>query len=210
MNIPYADFYDSEVKGNDEDVDAVSSATLNKTRTGSLVGGSYHEDPEGSEIRGVTFPVRVKKGTDLSSFKKVTDEDSVDITVTNRGQTNTTTYKGKDALFENEDFAYYELSEVPSYYKELTVSGDVLTFSEVKGTAKNVSGVSATVSASSSYGDYQLYMTGLPESLSNDSTTVYGVVIHTKEGTDYGMRHLENIWRKTNIAWASGFTETWQ
>ena len=51
-------------------------------------------------------------------------------------------------------------------------------------------------------------MTGLPESLSNDSTTVYGVVIHTKEGTDYGMRHLENIWRKTNIAWASGFTET--
>ena len=40
MNIPYADFYDSEVKGNDEDVDAVSSATLNKTRTGSLVGGS--------------------------------------------------------------------------------------------------------------------------------------------------------------------------
>ena len=208
MNIPYADFYDSEVKGNDEDVDAVSSATLNKTRTGSLVGGSYHEDPEGSEIRGVTFPVRVKKGTDFSSFKKVTDEDSVDITVTNRGQTNTTTYKGKDALFENEDFAYYELSEVPSYYKELTVSGDVLTFSEVKGTAKNVSGVSATVSASSSYGDYQLYMTGLPESLSNDSTTVYGVVIHTKEGTDYGMRHLENIWRKTNIAWASGFTET--
>ena len=208
MNIPYADFYDSEVKGNDEDVDAVSSATLNKTRTGSLVGGSYHEDPEGSEIRGVTFPVRVKKGTDFSSFKKVTDEDSVDITVTNRGQTNTTTYKGKDALFENEDFAYYELNEVPSYYKELTVSGAVLTFSEVKGTAKNVSGVSATVSASSSYGDYQLYMTGLPESLSNDSTTVYGVVIHTKEGTDYGMRHLENIWRKTNIAWASGFTET--
>ena len=51
-------------------------------------------------------------------------------------------------------------------------------------------------------------MTGLPESLSNDSTTVYGVVIHTKEGTDYGMRHLENIWRKTTIAWASGFTET--
>ena len=80
--------------------------------------------------------LRVKKGTDLSSFKKVTDEDSVDITVTNRGQTNTTTYKGKDALFENEDFAYYELNEVPSYYKELTVSGAVLTFSEVKGTAK--------------------------------------------------------------------------
>ena len=48
----------------------------------------------------------------------------------------------------------------------------------------------------------------LPDSLSEDSTTVYGVVLHTEEGSDYGMRHLENIWRKTNIAWASGFTET--
>ena len=52
-------------------------------------------------------------------------------------------------------------------------------------------------------------MSGLPDSLSEDSTTVYGVVLHTEEGSDYGMRHLENIWRKTNIAWASsGFTET--
>ena len=46
MNIPYADFYDSEINGNDEDVDAVSSATHAKPRTGSLVGGSYHVNSE--------------------------------------------------------------------------------------------------------------------------------------------------------------------
>lgn len=38
MNIPYADFYRAEVGSNTEDVDAFTSATLNKTRTGSLVG----------------------------------------------------------------------------------------------------------------------------------------------------------------------------
>lgn len=57
------------------------------------------------------FPVKVT-GVDLSKFKKVTDSDSVSITVTNRGQTSTQTYTGKDALFENSDYAYYVLSEV--------------------------------------------------------------------------------------------------
>ena len=207
MNIPYADFYSSEIKGNEEEVDTVSSATYNKPRSGNLVAGSYHTNSDGSSIDGVTFPVRIKKGTDLSAFKKVTDSDLVEITATNRGQTTTTPYAGKAALFENEDFAYYELSEIPSYYKELTITGDVLSFSEVKGTSKSVSGVSAEVSTSSNYGDYQLSMTGLPESLSSSDTTVYGVILHTKEGSDYAMRHLENIWLRTNIAWASGFTE---
>ena len=208
MNIPYADFYDSEINGNDEDVDAVSSATHAKPRTGSLVGGSYHVNSDGSDISGITFPVKVSDAAELAGLKKVTDEDSVTITVTNRGQTNTTTYTGKDALFENENFAYYELSETPSYYKELTVSDGELTFSEVKGAKEDADNVTARLLTDSSYGDYQLSMSGLPDSLSEDSTTVYGVVLHTEEGSDYGMRHLENIWRKTNIAWASGFTET--
>ena len=36
--------------------------------------------------------------------------------------------------------------------------------------------------------------------------TVYGVVVSTKEGNDYGMRHLENIWRVSELAWSTGFT----
>lgn len=54
----------------------------------------------------------------------MTDEDSVEITVTNRGQTSTTTYTGKDALYENASYAYYTLHEVPSYYKEASVDAD--------------------------------------------------------------------------------------
>ncbi len=41
----------------------------------------------------------------------VTDADSCDITVTLKGQESTTTYTGVDALFENESYAYYKLSE---------------------------------------------------------------------------------------------------
>ena len=48
-----------------------------------------------SDITGITFPVKVTEGMDLSKYTKVTDEDSVEITVTNRGQTSTTTYAGK-------------------------------------------------------------------------------------------------------------------
>lgn len=76
MNIPYDEFYKAELSENAPAVDAVSSATKNKTRNGSLAGGSYHVNPDGSDITGVTYPVRVKT-SDLSGFKQVTDSDSV-------------------------------------------------------------------------------------------------------------------------------------
>ena len=66
MNIPYADFYAADVT-NDIPVDAVSSATLNKPRTGTLVSGSYHVDSEGTDITGITFPVAVPDGMNLSA-----------------------------------------------------------------------------------------------------------------------------------------------
>ncbi|MBQ4227970.1 MAG: hypothetical protein II697_07165, partial [Clostridia bacterium] len=59
MNIPYDKFYASEVSVT-EGLDTVSSATLNKPRTGGLAGGSYHVDPAGSDISGVIFPVYVE------------------------------------------------------------------------------------------------------------------------------------------------------
>ena len=73
MNIPYADFYAAELQ-NDVAVDGVTSATLNKTRTPRLVGGSYHVNADGSDITGITFPVKVGKGVSLKEFTRVTDE----------------------------------------------------------------------------------------------------------------------------------------
>ena len=193
MNIPYADFYASELN-NSVAVDSVSSATLNKTRTSSLGG---------EDITGIVFPVKAPEGMDLSKFKQVTDSDSVTISVTNRGQTNETTYTGKDALFENASYSYYILSEAPSYYKEATVdeNGNV-SFGKVQGTVNKVSGVTGEFKTTSKYGDYQLNLDGI----TFDTDEISAVVFSTKEGHDYGMRHLENVWKGHKIAWCTGFT----
>lgn len=208
MNIPYSAFYKAEVQ-NDVDVDVFTSATLNKTRTASLAGGSYHTNADGSQIDGITFPVKVTDDMDMSQYTQVTDDDSVDITVTNRGQTSTTTYKGKDALFQNADYAYYKLTEVPSYYKEVSVDKDGnLTFGKTVGNVTTLEGLSAELSTETSYGDYQLDIDGLRDKLTElGVTNINGVVINTKEGSSYGLRHLENIWRMEELAWAAGFTE---
>ena len=54
MNIPYDVFYKAETTNNDVKVDAFTSATKNKTRTGSLAGGSYHVNADGSDITGIS------------------------------------------------------------------------------------------------------------------------------------------------------------
>lgn len=208
MNIPYAAFYKAETTGNDVAVDAFTSATKNKTRTTSLAGGSYHENTDGSKIDGITYAVKVDSSVELSKYKEVKDSDSVEITVTNRGKTITTTLTGKDTLFENDTYAYYPLKDTPANYKEVSLDEEGnLVFSEVKGNeATKIEGVTAELSTETSYGDYELDLDGLPEEIKSDN--VNAVVVKTTDGTAYGMRHLENIWRGTELAWCTGFTES--
>ena len=208
MNIPYSEFYQADVR-NDVGVDAFTSATKAKTRTGTLAGGSYHTDSSGDAVEGVTFPVKLVGEVDLSAFKRVTDSDSLEITVTNRGKTNTTTYTGKETLFENPDYSYYVLDSVPSFYKEAVQNPDgSLSFSETKGESEEIN-ATVELTKDSRYGDYQMNITSDVLSNSGDNAvTVYGVVISTEEGNDYGLRHLENIWRNTALAWCTGYTQT--
>ena len=204
MNIPYDEFYAAELQ-NDVAVDGVASATLNKTRTGSLVGGSYHVNADGSDITGITFPVKIEKGVDLSKYTKITDDSKVEITVTNRGKTSTTTYTGKDALFESASYSYYVLSEAPSYYKAAELNEDgTLSFGKLQGDVQALD-ADATLYTSSSYGDYQLDV-DLDEETVTKLGNVYGVILSTKEGNDYGLRHMENVWRTTELAWCTGYT----
>ena len=211
MNIPYDEFYKANVT-NDVKVDTFTSATKSKTRSGSLAAGSYHTDATGDAINGVTFPVKVTDDFYKDNkYTKVTDESSVDITVTNRGQTTTTTYTGKDALFESGDYSYYVLSEVPSYWKAATINEDgSYSFGKTNGVVKTISeGVEAEFTTDSKYGDYQLNLDGLKTAMGydkNDTAAVYGVIVSTTEGNDYGMRHIENIWRVEELAWSTGFT----
>lgn len=210
MNIPYDDFYKAELKKNDVKVDAFTSATKQKTRS-SLAKGSYHVNSDGSDITGVTFPVKVSDISVLKDKKQIKDNASVSITTTIKGKETTTEYKGKDALFESDSYSYYVLSEEPSYYKELTVGEDgSFTFSAIKGqsAAPETKQVQAEFKTKSNYGDYQLKFdkTEFNSIINTDTDTVYGAVINTTDGTTYGLCHLENIWKGYELAWSTGYT----
>ena len=202
MNIPYSEFYAADkVAG----ADSVSSATKAKTRS-TLAAGSYHVNSDGTDITGITYPVKISDASVLKNYTQITDDSKLSITVNMKGKEKTTEYNGKDALFESASYSYYILSETPSYYKEATVNADgSFSFSEVKGaTAQKLSDASIDFTTDTKYGDYELDVNGLPDTVN----TVYGVVISTKEGDNYGLRHLENIWRMEELAWATGFTES--
>lgn len=210
MNIPYDDFYKAELKNNDVKVDTFTSATKQKTRS-SLAKGSYHVNSDGSDITGVTFPVKVSDISVLKDKKQIKDNASVSITTAIKGKETTTEYKGKDALFESDSYSYYVLSEEPSYYKELTVGEDgSFTFSAIEGksAAPETKQVQAEFKTKSNHGDYQLKFdkTEFKSIINIDTDTVYGAVINTTDGTTYGLCHLENIWKGYELAWSTGYT----
>ena len=210
MNIPYDDFYKAELKNNDVKVDTFTSATKQKTRS-RLAKGSYHVNSDGSDITGVTFPVKVSDISVLKDKKQIKDNASVSITTAIKGKETTTEYKGKDALFESDSYSYYVLSKEPSYYKELTVGEDgSFTFSAIEGksAAPEKKQVQAEFKTKSNHGDYQLKFdkTEFKSIINIDTDTVYGAVINTTDGTTYGLCHQENIWKGYELAWSTGYT----
>lgn len=198
MNIPYSVYYAAQgISG----VDAVSSSTHNKPRTGGLAGGSYHKNTDGSDISGITYPVKVSSLEDLAGYTQITEESSVDITVTNRGQTATTTYKGKDALFESADYAYYVLTgEAPAAYMELKKAEDgAVTFTAVQAEATRVEGAEGKVSYYARHANIEIVLSGTTGVAQGDA--VSAVIVTTDDGKQYGLRHVVNIWRGTEIGW---------
>ena len=195
MNIPYDEFYKAELNENAAAVDAVSSATKNKTRIGTLAGGSYHVNPDGSDITGVTYPVRVKT-SDLSGLKKVTDSDSVSITVKKSGKDETSTYTGREALFESASYSYYALSSTPSYYKEATLTNGKWSFGKATGAASEDTATIAKFKAPGHHADYEIKV---ESDKIEKGQKVYAVVLTDTDGNSYGLRHVVEIWRATEL-----------
>lgn len=219
MNVPYAEFYaaetatDNEATTNTVKVDAFTSATKAKTRTGTLAGGSYHVDDSGEEITGVICPVKLGSDVTIDTIAafggtKITDDSKLEITTSNRGQTSTATYEGYKALFESPSYSYYVLSESPKWYKELTVAEDEKIFGKVQAEATTVESAAA-FTTDTTYGDYELDLAQetLEAYIDYADGMISGVVITTTDGTSYGLRHMENIWRGYELAWCTGFTD---
>ena len=176
MNIPYADFYKAAGVDNASEIDAVTSATRNKPRA-----------------------VKVLTPWALKNAKQVTDADSYDITVTLKGKESTTTYTGADALFENESYAYYKLSETPAYY--ITAWYNLLSgkweFGKVHATETTVEGTTVELNTNGHHATYEMKISGFD--LDYKANKVYGAVLTTADGSEYGLRHLANIWHGTKL-----------
>lgn len=179
MNIPYADFYSSEVTNNSASIDAVSSATDAKWKKFGVTYFKDNSDGVGGTIYGVSFPVAVNS-SDLEALQSVSDETA--------------------------DYYYTELSETPAVYKELSVDSDgSYDFSSTKGSRETTSVDGCSLTSETPWGDY-LFEFDDQEIISGD---VYGIVVSTADGSEYGMRHLENIWLKNyEFSWSSGFKTT--
>lgn len=203
MNIPYDEFYKAVGVNNSSSVDAVSSATKSKTRA-ALAKGSYHVNSDGSDITGVTFPVKVIASFGLNNYKEVTDNDSFDITVKLRGKDTTTTYSGVNALFENPSYSYYKLSETPAYYVDAWYN--ILTgkfeFGKINTNVTTVEGVTTELTTNGRHTDYEITHNGFEVDTTNN--TIYGAVITTDDGAQYGLRHVYEIWRGTEIGFDVG------
>ncbi|MBR5682607.1 MAG: NPXTG-anchored protein [Ruminococcus sp.] len=185
MNIPYADFYAAELN-NSVPVDAVSSATTNKWK-GNTTGkmGDDGKWQNGGLAAG-TFNEEGENGG---------------------GKILGVTYPVEIAKADLEKLSdkmnFTELSEKPVAYKPVTVENGKAAFGKLVDSdgEEKLSG-EMTVSSLSSWGDYQINVKGIPA-----NCDIYGVIVKTKEGTDYGMRALENIWRNGAISWGAGVKE---
>ena len=135
----------------------------------------------------------------LKNAKQVTDADSYDITVTLKGKESTTTYTGADALFENESYAYYKLSEIPAYY--ITAWYNLLSgkweFGKVNATETTVEGTTVELKTNGHHTTYEMKISGFD--LDYKANKVYGVVLTTADGSEYGLHHVTNIWRGTEL-----------
>ncbi|MBQ8160715.1 MAG: hypothetical protein IJ083_08165 [Clostridia bacterium] len=196
MNIPYQAFYASEVTDSSA-LDAVSSSTFMKTRTAGLAGGSYHTDPAGSDISGVIFPVFVEDLSVLPTLggAEVTEDSQVEITVTNKGQESTTVFTGSEALFEAASYSWYVLEDAPKSYKVLNEDG---SFGTVQGESTALEGNAIFVY--DRHADMVMKVSGADDALAD--VNVSGIVLTADDGTKVGLRHIANIWRKTQIGFA--------
>ncbi len=179
MNIPYADFYAAELQNNDVPVDAVSSATTNKWKANQT--GSFGEDGKWTAGGLAAGTYNDGEGTIL-------------------GVTYPVAVAQADLEKIPESYAFTELSEAPAAYKPVTIEGDAVKFGKIEDTnGEDAITSDVRLSVTPWMGDYQLVVENVPS-----DCDLYGVILTTTDGKQYGLRTLENIWRKGELAWTTG------
>ena len=197
VNLPYADFYYGELKNltavsNDLNADAVdkaaslradgmydavTSSTKNKFKSFfPTTYNSVNEDGSGKILGVKDVNVAIDKAL-YDKVKKAIAE----------GKTS------KNPLFDIvKNMTLNADNAQPKEYKVINGDG---TLTATKGDGTVVSPATATISTINRYGNYGIKLSGEGIPAAKD---VDGVILKTSDGSMYAMKHLENIWVKTN------------
>lgn len=197
VNLPYADFYYGELKNltavsNDLNADAVdkaaslradgmydavTSSTKNKFKSFfPTTYNSVNEDGSGKILGVKNVNVAIDKAL-YDKVKKAIAE----------GKTS------KNPLFDIvKNMTLNEGNAQPKEYKAINGDG---TLTATKGDGTVVNPATATISTINRYGNYGIKLSGEGLPAAKD---VDGVILKTSDGSMYAMKHLENIWVKTN------------
>ena len=196
MTVPYADFYYGELKdiapeeGKDlkaqldaEDkvtkdgfretgmYDSASSPTKEKVEKFVMADGAV--EGEGSVYKGIKHVnVAIPKSL-YEDAKKALEEKK----------------ESKNALLTLMGAIESEVSTEPKEYKVLNSDG---TLSKTQGTTNEAKDTEAEITTTSSYGNYEIEVSGLDI----DSEIVQAAILETKDGAKYGLKHEDNIWLK--------------
>ncbi|MEI3249903.1 MAG: hypothetical protein V8R95_05735 [Faecalibacterium sp.] len=94
---------------------------------------------------------------------------------------------------------YYKLSETPAYY--ITAWYNLLSgkweFGKVHATETTVEGVTVELKTNGHHATYEMKISGFD--LDYKANKVYGVVLTAADGSEYGLHHVTNIWRGTEL-----------
>ena len=161
-------------EGTASEVDAVSSATDSKWKNENLVGGTYYEEHT-DDNGGSILGVVYPVAISAADLESLGDN----------------------------NYGFSELAETPSAFKNVTVENGEAVFSALQGETAAVE-AEAEFTTVSGYGDYQINVNAINNADgTSDIGTIAGVLLTTTDGSVYGLRHLENIWRD-NLAWSCG------
>ena len=110
----------------------------------------------------------------------------------------TTTYSMAPAK-RSRALRYYKLGETPAYY--ITAWYNLLSgkweFGKVHATETTVEGTTVELNTNGHRATYEMKISGFD--LDYKTNKVYGVVLTTADGSEYGLRHLANIWHGTKL-----------
>ena len=88
---------------------------------------------------------------------------------------------------------YYKLSETPAYY--ITAWYNLLSskweFGKVHATETTVEGVTVELNTNGHHATYEMKISGFD--LDYKANKVYGVVLTTADGSEYGLHHVTNL-----------------